>query len=1001
MGDGIASTESAFSRRGFVKALGAVAGLAVFGGQSSALAKNRGGTIPPHLRLPLQPFTVELLDENRGNWQFRDWAGQHLYLKGPISALAFAEGPRPAVAVRLAYLCCDPEFPRDLNHAVLSMATPAATETGRQGFRIREPYFSCGFSVREAGNAEWECTLDDILLGPATSGDRYVEALYLFAGGRGHLIWLAPPQAKPGPQIRLLTNRVGNVFLENEPARVTIAGLRPGPEREVDLAIHAVSYDTRMPVWHGAVHLAFEAGRPALHSVDLPLKDCGIFALTVEGHGQPVAGLRICRNPVPRRINPEMSSVGINIFQQQIWWYAFQVPLMAAAGVHWIRPWVQWENTWATQEPASGRWDFRALDAALRRMGAHGMRYQNMFYAAPTWVAGDAVPPMTKRGLNEWAEYVGKVVSRYRRRIRYHEIWNEPPNDGVDAEHYLAMLRVAWQTAKRADPSCVVLGLSERDGGSLSWLKAVCDGGAGAYMDAATIHIYAPPSDFLCEAWRRQRVLEQHHINRLWINEMGTTAYDFNPGYSKKYDCSERQQAEVLVKDFAQARVLDPQMKTFWFCTYDPRDAAHRSGWTRDAGIGVLYLGFLPKLAFAALAGFSKMVDGRRCLGAVRDAGGGLCQVSFEGPVAVAWSEGGGGAGAVPAIRLGCLPEEKIRVRDMFTNEICSGNATGVVLDFSRGPFYVEGSAHMAELAAAELARRAAATAAEAAVRVEPGELALGARRTGTIALTVPPGSRVSVGARPSPEISAHLASAGALGEGQIVVKVLRKSRRILGVVEVHAALPPGAIGAPHQVSVLRSIPVSANGGPNLLANGGFDQKGCGRASSLPAGWSPQGNSIFALNTRMGHTVPGCLQLDAPFSLRLVQWGVRPKRGQPLHLRFWVKTESLAGCRVSVDLAWFSGGNKWIETWCLAQTGDPKVPGFHREVQKVLPGHWQAIAGSGHIPSGTSSGWVPVGVTMPSMPPGAAVAAFFINAKGGGRGTIYFDDVDLWQPLRH
>ncbi len=986
------------TRRNFLRTLGALAGgIAVQSQAGAGVSEDQTGTIRHHLPLPLSPFTVELLDENRGKWQFLDWAGQHLYLKGPVQAFAFTE--RSEASVRLAYLCCNPEFPRDPAHAVFRMASPIEGKEPGRHFRIHEPYFSCTLSVRMVGNGVWDCTLEDILLGPAITGDRYVEGLYLLADNMAFLIWLAPPGAGSGPQVRLLTRRVGNVFGENEPTRVSIIGLRPGPERELHVTLRAVAYDTGKPIWRSRIHLAGGTGRPASHEITLPLKHFGIFELNAESAGRSLARLRICRLPAPQPIHPDISTIGINIFQQQIWWYAFQVPLLAAAGVHWIRPWLAWENVWRIQEPQPGKWDFRALDAAVRRMDLYQMRYQDILYAAPRWVADDGVPPINPSGFKEWAEYVEKLVARYRGRIRYYEVWNEPDapkQDGVppkhipaprkerrtndhfpaqtrvNARHYLAMLKTAWRAAKRADPDCLILGLSLRDGGNLTWLKEACQGGASVYMNGASIHIYVPPSDFLYEAQMRQRILAQHNIQRIWINEMGTTAYDFNPAYSAEYDCSEQKQAATLVADFAQARVLDPKMKTFWFCTYDPRDAAHQSGWTADAGIGVLYLGFLPKLAYAALAGFAKMVDGRRCLGYANNTREGWRQVSFVGPVAAAWCGNvrQDQKNRVPATRLGCLPQERISVRDMYTNLISRGNAAGVALDFSHGPLYIEGSRQMAGLASAEMA-----------FRVEPEELTMGVSRTAMIALTAPPETKISATPYPNSEISARVLLNRGTGKKQIMVTVEagEKPYRVFGVLAVQTTFDPPSMGLLKPAPIVRFVPITAGGGPNLIRDGGFYQHGLST-------WTPQGNSAFALDTKIGHARPGCLRLHAPFHLRLVQWNIYPERGKPLHLKFWVKTENLAGCLITANLAWFGAPNgKWIETWRLATNGNAKTPGR------------QTIGGVGRIPNNTD--WMSVAVAVPPMPPKADKAAFFIDARDGGTGIIYFDDLDLWQPV--
>ncbi len=301
-------------------------------------------TESPQAPLPLQPLTVELLDLMRGQWRFDDALGQYLSLQRPVTAFAWpGEAPED---LRLGWLLCDPEFPEDLTHAILRTVGPS---DGARSFRIDEPFFSAQASVDWVGDAA-RCTLSDIRLGPATTGDRYVAALYLVADGRPFLLWLTPGPDATELEPRLLTDRVGGVFVGDEPLHVTLVSGRGDGER---FTLRASDYDTGEELHAQAVRLD-GTNRPASATGELPLHRFGVFLLVATAEDGAEATLRVCRIPEPIPIDPDRSTIGINLFQQQIWWYAHQAPMMAQAGVHWIRPWLAWETPEPSTRPCGG-----------------------------------------------------------------------------------------------------------------------------------------------------------------------------------------------------------------------------------------------------------------------------------------------------------------------------------------------------------------------------------------------------------------------------------------------------------------------------------------------------------------------------------------------------------------------------------------------------------------------------------------------------------------------
>jgi hypothetical protein len=530
------------------------------------------------------------------------------------------------------------------------------------------------------------------------------------------------------------------------------------------------------------------------------------------------------------------------------------------------------------------------------------------------------------------------------------------------------MLKASYAAAKRADPKCTVVGISLA--GYEQWLENVGRLGAKDFLDAVSIHIYDPPHSFLTKTARTRDILRRYGMGDkpLWINELGTPAYDFSPEYSKEFNCSEMQQASWLPALYAEALSVDPRMKAYWFCTYDPRDAAHKDQWTGDAGIGVLYLGFLPKLSYAALAGVAREIDGRDCLGC-QDLTDYLHQVSFTGPVAVVWDDHGTKAEELSATDLGCLPDERLTVCDMFGNQVAAGQARTIKADLSHGPLYIEGSR--------ELAARAQA---ERAAEPDRREVMLGAGASSTVSMPASHDAKITVEIQPGLPVTATVRAA-AQGMGQVVVlSASADLKRASGLVRIRARFGKGTFGLAGPFEVARTIAVTA-GEPDFIPDGGFF------LGNLYE-WTPQRNSPYAWDGEVGHAGPGSLRLDGPFDRRLVHWGVRPVAGRPVKLRCWIKAEGFSGATATLSLACFAP-DKWLHTWCLSTNGK----------LGEIEGGWTTVDACGKIPTGTTD-WTLVEGTIPAdqIPPGTDNAAFVVDVIGGGQGKLWIDDLDLWQP---
>lgn len=127
----------------------------------------------------------------------------------------------------------------------------------------------------------------------------------------------------------------------------------------------------------------------------------------------------------------------------------------------------------------------------------------------PTWARANApnlaeFPDGPPDNNADYAAYVAAVVARYKGKIHYIQIWNEPNLQGewggqpIDPAKFTALLKAAYIAAKAVDPSIVVLmpGLAPTDQtgptnlSDLLFLQGMYDAGAKNYFDIASVMVY-------------------------------------------------------------------------------------------------------------------------------------------------------------------------------------------------------------------------------------------------------------------------------------------------------------------------------------------------------------------------------------------------------------------------------------------------------------------------------------------------------------------------------
>jgi hypothetical protein len=169
----------------------------------------------------------------------------------------------------------------------------------------------------------------------------------------------------------------------------------------------------------------------------------------------------------------DVSPFGVNVFLHQEVEPAKreqQVQLAAQAGFKWMRqpfPWADIEVhrkgdfTDCRNDPCVDAWG--KYDGIVALAEKYGVQIVARLDAPPEWArggTGDFAPPAN---FDDYGDFVAAAAERYRGRVRFYQIWNEPNNypewgeQPVDPEAFTRLLCIADSRIKQVDPDATVL----------------------------------------------------------------------------------------------------------------------------------------------------------------------------------------------------------------------------------------------------------------------------------------------------------------------------------------------------------------------------------------------------------------------------------------------------------------------------------------------------------------------------------------------------------------
>ena len=439
--------------------------------------------------------------------------------------------------------------------------------------------------------------------------------------------------------IRLLTHRLGDTYFadtEQRTAEVHVVNASSVPRR-LRVVSQVVDFfgDALPKVGHAAVALAAYDAKPIPFLIDTNRR--GPFRLDFEVTDTAARTSRRMSYrynvilPLKGVGDAVGSPFGMNTHMEREpnEHLACNLEMLSQCGVKWIRGWWGWGM--AEKQPGHFNWTgFDRQYGLVTDKKMHIMpillRYYPPYEHAWAGLVDKIQRPPYK--LDQWGGFVFETVSRFKRRVRVWEIWNEPGySAGFTPSLYAQLCKVTYEQARRADPQCKLVGFA---GVPLRFMTSAADAGALSAMDIVGEHTYGQlgQSEFaMPERCSEVRSLLSKHSKSMpiWHTEQGTGAD--GDGYVAGL-LTEEECASSLVRGYVCALASGVE-KFFWFSA----QTSPKYGWA------VFYEDYVPRPRLVALNGLASRLEGATCRESLKLGDNAVAYVFQKGrdAVAVMW----------------------------------------------------------------------------------------------------------------------------------------------------------------------------------------------------------------------------------------------------------------------------------------------------------------------------------------------------------------------------
>lgn len=236
------------------------------------------------------------------------------------------------------------------------------------------------------------------------------------------------------------------------------------------------------------------------------------------------------------RLNPPASAVPGTFFGLHIHRAFSTTPWPPVPFATW-RLWGSFVR-WPQLELARNQWHWDILDREVELGEKHHVELVLPLGEAPAWASvrsGSSASRFSEPGpadiadLDDWRALVRTLATRYKGRIMYYELWNEPnlPQSRMvcTPENMLILAREAYAIFKQVDPNIKVISPAPINPDGVPWLDRYLELGGGKYADIISYHFYVKtrPEDMLNLILPVKEIMRKHGVDDkpLWNTESG------------------------------------------------------------------------------------------------------------------------------------------------------------------------------------------------------------------------------------------------------------------------------------------------------------------------------------------------------------------------------------------------------------------------------------------------------------------------------------------------
>ncbi len=293
---------------------------------------------------------------------------------------------------------------------------------------------------------------------------------------------------------------------------------------------------------------------------------------------------------------PQANPLGVNTFLEDEVETAKrerQLQMIHDAGFGWIRQQFRWDDieisergnfTDARNGAAISAWD--KYDNIVSLAEQYQVQIIARLNSPPRW----SQPPNTQSAFtppadyDDFARYAASVASRYKGRIHFYQVLNEPNlasdwgDQPINPEAYTDILCRTYRALKAVDPSIVVvsaalgptISITPENLSDYVFLQRLYDAGGGACFDILSVQGYglrSGPTDrrsratdinFNHNLWIRDLMLANGDAAKpIWISEMAWNPVPNDPGIADRESfgtVTDEQAANYAVEAYQRAR---------------------------------------------------------------------------------------------------------------------------------------------------------------------------------------------------------------------------------------------------------------------------------------------------------------------------------------------------------------------------------------------------------------------------------------------------------------